>query len=72
MVGAIRMLRDTPGGGIVPWHLKYKLKCNIYPLCPNMPGNVDNYFLKIEDLKAHFIVRISIHNSCFPTLFRDI
>ena len=21
------MLRDTPGGGVVSWHMKYKLKC---------------------------------------------
>ena len=65
------MLRDTPGGGIVSWHMKYT-KMHIYPFCPSMTGNVDNYFLKNEDLKAHFIMRISWHNSYVPTLFRDI
>ena len=47
-------------------------KMHIYPLCPNMPGNVHNCFKKNEDLKAHFIMRIYIHNSYVPTLFRDV
>ena len=27
IIVAIHMLRDTPGGGIVSWHMKYYLKC---------------------------------------------
>ena len=27
IVGAIHMLLDTPGGGVVSWHMKYKIKC---------------------------------------------
>ena len=40
-------------GCVVAYELQNKM--HIYPLYPNMPGNVDYYSKTNEDLKAHFI-----------------